>query len=193
MKENEKERLPVKKPPGTRRRMMPPTSHSLMDESQWQADLEAQQSIWSARERSVIVGMQDYLDKSDNTKAETEAPELLMDPEDSELCLRFFLTHARRRGSRIFKIYSTQEKVDHLVASVPWKEGHATREVAKRFARRELRRNDGKGSSVLRKKDENAAAAAEFFVEKGGRKPVACSRKDGHCIAGESLEGKSRN
>ena len=92
-------------------------SHSLMDESQWQADLEAQQSIWSARERSVIVGMQDYLDKSDNTKAETEAPELLMDPEDSELCLRFFLTHARRRGSRIFEIFSIKEKIDHFVAS----------------------------------------------------------------------------
>ena len=79
---------------------MPPTpqqtSHSLMDESQCQADLEAQQSIWSARERRVIAGMQDHLDKSDNMKVEIEALELLMDPGYSELCLRYILTHARR-------------------------------------------------------------------------------------------------
>ena len=46
-------------------------------------------------------------------------------------------------------------------------------------ARRKLRRNDVKGSSVPRKKDEDAAAAAELFVDDGGRKPLECSRKDG--------------
>ena len=49
---------PVEAPPSTRRRMMPPTpqhiSHSSTDERQWQADLEAQQSIWSTRERRVL-------------------------------------------------------------------------------------------------------------------------------------------
>ena len=64
----------------------------------------------------------------------------------------------------------------------------AAREVAKRSERRELRRNDGKGSSVTRKKDEDAAAAAEFFVDKGGRKPVECSRKDGDCKNGAARE-----
>ena len=45
---------PVKAPPNTRRRIMPPTpqqiSFSSMDESQWRADLEAQPSIWRTRE-----------------------------------------------------------------------------------------------------------------------------------------------
>ena len=61
------EGTPVKAPPRTRRRMMPPTpqqnSNSSTDESHWQADLEAQQSIWSTRERTVIAGMENYLDK----------------------------------------------------------------------------------------------------------------------------------
>ena len=106
------EGTPVKVPPSTRRRMMPPTqqiSHSSTDVSQWRADLEAQQSIWSTRERLVIAAMNDYLDNSDDMKVEIEALELLMDPEDSELCRRYILTHARRRGSRIFEIFSTTE------------------------------------------------------------------------------------
>ena len=40
-----------------------------------------------------------------------------MDPEDSEVCLRYILAHAKRRGNRIFGIFSTQEKTDHLVES----------------------------------------------------------------------------
>ena len=97
--------------------------------------------------------MEDYLDKSDDMKVEIEALELLMDPEDSELCLRYILTHARRRGSRIFEIFSTKEELDHIVASRNRSMEYqgksvAAREVAKRSERRELRRNDGKGSSV---------------------------------------------
>ena len=115
------ERSPVKAPSSTGRRMMPPTpqqiSQSLTDESQWQADLKAQRSIWSTRERRVTTGMEGYLDKSDGIKVEIEVLELLMDPEDSEACLRYILTHARRRGSRIFDIFSTEETIDHLVAS----------------------------------------------------------------------------
>ena len=48
---------------------------------------------------------------------EVEALELLMDPEDSEVCLSYILAHAKRRGSRIFEIFSTKEKSDHLMAS----------------------------------------------------------------------------
>ena len=66
-----------------------------------------------------------------------------------------FLTHARRRGSRIFEISSSKEKSDHhLVASrkplvgVPRTEGRAAREVANRSGGHELRRNAGKGSSM---------------------------------------------
>ena len=105
--------------------------------------------------------METYLDESDELKVEIEVLELLMDPEDSEVCLRVILTHARR-GSRIFETFSTKEKND---------------KVAKRFAKRELRRNDGEGSSVPLKKDEDAAAAAGFFVDNGGRKLVEFSKR----------------
>ena len=33
---------------------------------------------------------------------------------------------------------------------------------------------------MTRKKDVDAAAAAELFVDHGGRKPVECPRKDGY-------------
>ena len=48
--------------------------------------------------------MENHLDKSDDMKLEIEELELLMDPEDSEVNLRCILTHARRRGSRIFDV-----------------------------------------------------------------------------------------
>ena len=170
----------------SRRRMMPPTPQQISlssNESQSQADLEAQRSIWSTRERRVIAAMEKYLDESDDMKVEIKALELLMDPEDSEVCLRYILTHARRRGSRTFRDFFAQKrKLTTLwpAETAAWsnkEKGRAARKVAKRFARRRLRRNDDKGSSVRRKKDEDAAAAAEFFVNKGGRKPVEfCGR-----------------
>ena len=77
---------------------MPPTpqqnSFSSTDESQWQADQEAQRSISSTRERTAIAVMENSPDESDDMKVEIEASELLMDPEDSEVCLRY----ARRRA-----------------------------------------------------------------------------------------------
>ena len=112
---------PVKAPRASRRKMMPPTpqqmSLSSTDESQWQAVLEAQLSIRITRERRVTAAMEKYLDEIDDMKVEIKALELLMDPEDSEVCLRYILTHARRRGIRIFEIFSTKEKIDHFVAS----------------------------------------------------------------------------
>ena len=58
---------PVKARSNTRRRIMPTTpqqiSFSSTDASQWQADLEAQPSIWSTRERRVPAAMDNYLDK----------------------------------------------------------------------------------------------------------------------------------
>ena len=58
------------------------------------------------------------------------------------------------------------------------KEGRAARKVSKRLARRKLRRNDGKGPSVPRKKDENAVAAAMLVFSQGGRKSVDfCGRQ----------------
>ena len=82
-------------------------SHYSTDVSQWQEELEAQ-SFWSIQERRVMAAMDNYL-KNDDMKVETKALELLMDPEDSEVCLRYILAHAKRRGSRIFEIFSTRE------------------------------------------------------------------------------------
>ena len=68
------EGTPEKASPATRRRKMLPTpqqgSHPLFEEMQWQADMEAQGSIWSARERTVIARIENYLDKSDDMKLE---------------------------------------------------------------------------------------------------------------------------
>ena len=76
--------------PNTRRWMMPQTpqqiSHS-SNESQWQEELEAQ-GIWSTQETRVISAMENYLEQSIDVKVEIKAFELLMDPEDSEVCLR---------------------------------------------------------------------------------------------------------
>ena len=118
------------------RRMMPPTtqqiSFSSTDGSQWQADLEAQRSIWSTRERRVIAATENYLDISADMKAEFEMLELLMDPEDSEVCLRRILTDSRKRCSRIFDIFSTKENSDRSVASKNrWLE-HQEKRVAQR-------------------------------------------------------------
>ena len=89
-----------------------PTPHQISfsppDESQWQADLEAQR---------LRKEMENYLDKSDEKKVKIEELELLMGQEDAKVCLKYILAHARRRGSRIFEIFSTKQKIDHSVAS----------------------------------------------------------------------------
>ena len=38
--------------------------------------------------------MENYLDESDDMKVEIEALDLFMEPEDSEVCLTYILTHA---------------------------------------------------------------------------------------------------
>ena len=48
-------------------------------------------------------------EENDDKKVDIWALELLMDPEDSEVCLRYILAHAKRRGSKIFDIFSTKE------------------------------------------------------------------------------------
>ena len=42
--------------------------NSSADERKWQADMEAQRSIWSTRVRTVIAGMENYVDKSADVK-----------------------------------------------------------------------------------------------------------------------------
>ena len=47
-------------------------------------------------------------------EVEIAALELLSEPEEAEVCLRYILKHAKRRGSSIF---DTKEKNDHPLAS----------------------------------------------------------------------------
>ena len=65
--------------------------------------------------------MEQYLKASDRSKLEIEELELLLGPEDSEVNLRCILMNASRRGGRIFEIFNTKERSEHLVASkVRW-------------------------------------------------------------------------
>ena len=50
-------------------------------------------------------------------KVEISALELFTEPEEAEVCLRYILKHAKRRGSGIFEIFDTKVKKDHSVAS----------------------------------------------------------------------------
>ena len=97
--------------------MVPPTpqqiSLSSTDESQWQGGAGRRQ--W---------------EKGVDFKVEIKAWELLMDPEDSEVCLRYIMAHAKRRESRMSDIFSTKEETDHLLASRNrWLEHEGRREA----------------------------------------------------------------
>ena len=62
---------------------------------------------WSARDRTVIARMEQYLNENDNIRVEIEELEFLLGPEDSEVDLRQILRYARRKkGGRIFEILS---------------------------------------------------------------------------------------
>ena len=54
--------------------------------------------------------MENYLNKSDCLNLDIEELDLLMGPEDAEVNLRYILTHASRRSSRIFEIFSTRKR-----------------------------------------------------------------------------------
>ena len=88
----------VKAPPTSRRRMMPPTpqqsSHSSIEDTQWQTEIEAQGSSWNARERTAIARMEQHLNASDCMKLGIEELELPLDPQDSEVNLRCILRNA---------------------------------------------------------------------------------------------------
>ena len=92
-------------------------SFSSMSERQWQADRDGLHDGWSHLERRVIAAMEDYLEKCINITVEIAGLELLMEPEEAEVCTRYIVKHAKRRGSGIFEIFDTKEKKDHFVAS----------------------------------------------------------------------------
>ena len=103
-------------------------SFSRMSERQWHADLDEQHDGKINPERRVIAAMEDNLEKCINLKAEIAALELLMEPEEAELCLRYILKHAKRRGIGIFEVFDTEEKISAILwqaGGVGW----STREI----------------------------------------------------------------
>ena len=143
---------------------MPPTpqqsSHSSLEAMQWQTEMEVQGSSWNARERTVIAKMEQYLNESDCMKLEIEELELLLGPEDSEVNLRYILRNASRRGGRIFEIFNSKEKSEHLVASkVRWDERQRLKVAQEERARRDVQEVDDEV-------DHNWIAACEWTTEK---------------------------
>ena len=111
---------PSKAPPTFRRRM-PPTQQqspcSSIEATQWQTEMEDQGSVWNAPDSTVIAKMEQYPNDNDRMKLEIEELERLLGPEDSEVNLRHVLRNTSRRDGRIFEIFSSKEKSEHLVAS----------------------------------------------------------------------------
>ena len=100
--------------------MMPPTplqtSHSLHEERQWQIEVEDQ--IWSARDRTIIAKTKQYMEESYNMKVEVEESESLLGPEDSEVDFRRILEEARnKQGRAIFETFSSEWPSELLVVS----------------------------------------------------------------------------
>ena len=98
-----------------RRKNREQNAFNSLSERQWQADLGQadlveQRDGWSHLERRLIAALTDYLAKCINLTVEIAALELLMEPEEAEVCLRYTLKHAKRRGSGIFEIFDTEEK-----------------------------------------------------------------------------------
>ena len=88
----------------------------------------------------------------------------------------------KEEAARMFVNFSTTEKADHLVASRRrWLEHQGERVALQERWQNDWEdkvcRNNDKGVSVPREKYEDAAAAAEFFVNKGGGQPLEfCGR-----------------
>ena len=64
-----------------------------------------------------MIEAEDYLERCADMKVDIEALERLMEPEQVEVCPRYILKYATRRGSNIFQLFDTTEKKDHFVAS----------------------------------------------------------------------------
>ena len=81
---------------------------------------------WTARDRAVIARTEQYPNENDNMVVEVEELEVLLGPKDSEVDLRQTLRYARKKkGGRIFEIFSSQGPSELLVASrARWEEGY---------------------------------------------------------------------
>ena len=91
------EGTPVKAPPASRRKILPPgpqqSSQSSIETMQWQTEVEDEESgsyekelegehRWTARNRTVIARMGQYPNKSDSMRVDIEELESLLGPGD---------------------------------------------------------------------------------------------------------------
>ena len=97
---------PVKAPSAFRRRIMPPTQQQrpqpreteVEDQEFGACEEECEgEHRWTARDRTTVAKMEQYLNESDNMKVEIGELELLLGPEDSEVDLVKKLMNANRK------------------------------------------------------------------------------------------------
>ena len=73
---------------------------------------------WTARDRTFIERMEQWLNGNDNMRVEIEELEFLLGPEDSEVDLKHILRSARRnKCGRIYEIFSSKGQSEFLAAS----------------------------------------------------------------------------
>ena len=79
-----------------------------IEEGQWQIEVEDQ--IWNASDRTAIARMEQYLEKKgDSTMVQVEELESMLGPEDSKLDVRRIMEEARnKKGRAIFETFSSE-------------------------------------------------------------------------------------
>ena len=123
--------MSVKAPPASRRKIMPPTpqQQSSIEAMQLLMEVEDQESgscemQRTARDRTVIAKMEQYLNENDN-RIEIEKLESLLGPEGSEVDLRQILRCVRvgKNCGTVFENFSSKGQSELLAASrVRWDE-----------------------------------------------------------------------
>ena len=98
--------------------MRPPTplqnSYSSFEEEQ--ENFEVEDQTRSAKDRTIIARIRQYLEKCKSTKVEIEELESLLGPDDREVNFRRILEEARdTKGCAIFETFSTDGPSEFLV------------------------------------------------------------------------------
>ena len=81
---------PVKVPPLSRRRKMPPTplQNSYLSFGEEQEHIEVEGQMWSAKDRTIIAKTMPYLEESESLKVEIEELESLLGPDYTDVMFR---------------------------------------------------------------------------------------------------------
>ena len=111
----------VKALPITRRRMTPPTplQNPYASFGREQESYEVEGRGWSARERTIIARMKQYLERSYSVTVEVEELEDLRGPEDVDVDFKRILKEARdERGRNIFETFNSDGLSDFLVVEI---------------------------------------------------------------------------